>query len=108
MLIAACVGGEFLCRVMSLSRVPKALPSLGDFREYGSTNSGSCRGEEILLAAGETSPKASTLLGRRGGRRKSIHIDGSKPGRRALHAFSSGWPCYALLKGLPGILNSMV
>ena len=83
MVIAACVAGGFSCTddviedLFSVLRLGQHCSLIGDFREYGSQNSGSCRSsrlgdrgggravEEILLAAGETSFKPSTLLGRR-------------------------------------------
>ena len=111
MVIAACVAGGFSCKddviedLFSVLRLGQHCSLIGDFREYGSQNSGSCRSsrlgdrgggravEEILLALRQTSPKPSTLLGRRGTKEKD------RPYWRVsyLHAFSSGLPFYASL-----------
>ena len=56
--------------LFSVLRLGQHCSLIGDFREYGSKNSGSCRaqerGREIILALRQTSPKSTTLLGRRG------------------------------------------
>ena len=76
----------------------KSSPLIGDFREYGSKNSGSCRssrrgrgdrtrGEEILLALGQTSPESTTLLGGRGGDGKSASILAGLAGPSSLARF---------------------